>query len=128
MDTDAYNAAWQALNDRAKAGEITTDELLAARRELNAKRESAVAQAKESVKAQAKAAVITTRVEAQAQSRATSEHELQMRLNAQDDRVRMLERKARATHVPPEVMVAALALLESSRKLQNDAARMLGVR
>lgn len=128
MTDTEYNAAYQALNDRCKAGEITTDQLVLERRALQAQRTQAQDAAREATKAQAKAAVITTRVEAQAQSRATSEHELQMRLNAQDDRVKMLERKAKAHHVPAEVMVTALALLDASKRLQDQAARMLAVR
>lgn len=106
MTDTEYNAAYQALNDRCKAGEITTDQLVLERRALQAQRTQAQDAARE----------------------ATSEHELQMRLNAQDDRVKMLERKAKAHHVPAEVMVTALALLDASKRLQDQAARMLAVR
>ena len=126
MTPEEYQAQWDTLNAQCKSGALTTDQLLAARRELTAQRDNAAAEAKTNAKMQATAVKITQGVVTQ--SRATSEHELAQRLKNQGDRGDYLERCARKPHVPPEVMCAALELLDAAKDLENRVARMLAVR
>lgn len=118
MDDTTYAAAWDELNAKAKAGAITTDELLVGRRALHAQREGAKAQVKE--------AAVATKTAAKVENILAGQVEL---LDSQDKRRDYLDRclKRDGNKLRPSDYVASQVLLKQAKELLDAAARLIGV-
>lgn len=118
MDNTAYEHAWAYLNEQCKQGEITTDELLVKRKELQAQRDGAKAEARE--------AAVATKTQARVADIHAGQTEA---LDAQDKRRQYLERchRSEGNKLRPSDYVASAVLLKQAKEMLDAAARLMGV-